>query len=271
NVPKYMQELVGDLVEGEVEVQAPLLSKEVVFEVQGDQGQCSTSVELRPAEPLEGWDKSFSGGGDGMTVTLSFRMREGKGEVNVTWHWQLDTSLDPRSQVEALRMMEALAGEGEVRLLDPASGNEITKGPTPTGLFGQELASLKQVLEDVISLQDWLGEEIEVPEEIKGAEAVALRRVALLLEGRRSSWQSASIGMASDTDREQLEEGGVLQVRQELEIELFGKRYPLGEEVTYVDRYRLARTEPGMGGGIVFILEPEEGSEMMKRLERKRS
>jgi hypothetical protein len=265
NVPKYMQELVSDLVEGEVEVQAPLLSKEVLFEVQGNRGSVLNLGRPAPGRAARGLGQVLLGRRRRNDGHAQLRIREGKGEVNITWHWNLDTSLDPRSQVEAL------AGEGEVRLLDPASGNEITKGPTPAGLFGQELASLKQVLEDVISLQDWLGEEIEVPEEIKGAEAAALRRVALLLEGKRSSWQSASIGMASDTDRGQLEEGGVLQVRQDLEIELFGKRYPLGEEVTYVDRHRLARTEPGTGDGIVFILEPEEGSEMMKRLERKRS
>lgn len=118
-----------------------------------------------------------------------------------------------------------------------------------------------------MTIERWLGDEIEVPDTITDADAHGVQQTVRLVEGIESTWTSVRFTLATDPGIEVVARGGVLQMRQPYAIELFGKSYELGDRATYVTHYALAESRRD-GAGRVFVLQPANAeSRLMMRLE----
>ncbi len=74
--------------------------------------------------------------------------------------------------------------------------------------------------------------------------------------------------LARDPGEDAFSEAGIMQARRSLWLDLFGRRYELGEEVTYVTGAKVVSTEQ-VPDGRKFVLQPATpDAKMLTRLER---
>jgi hypothetical protein len=180
----------------------------------------------------------------------------------------LDASRSAGEHLAGLRVIEVAAGTGEMRVIDSATGITIASGPSSQVAFDEDAMLLKQVFEDIVTLETWLGKTIEVPAQITGDEATAVHRVARLIEGVEATWYDMAFTLTEDPGEVQLSTGGLLQVRRKLWMNLFGQQYELGDEATYVSDLKVASSE-AIDGGRKYALEANsDDAKVLIRLER---
>ena len=266
-LPKHLAPLWDGMERGDVMIrsgQRPRRS--ILMEVDGDAGTFSAEVQLGPTVPKEEWEHAVAGSIGTAVLTINSRRRGDGGEANIDWSWRAGRGSN-REQLQGLQFLQAVAGEGSLRLMDPESRAVFTEGPTPDIAFDQDMAALTTVYEDVVSLEEWLETTIEVPDEILAGDANALRRIARLIEGVEGSWTNASFILGPAGPKE-IEAEGIFQLRQKMGAQLFGREYQLGELATYINAYRLDSTRTGADGSTEFFLVPRDSSStMLERLE----
>ncbi len=270
-LPKHLAPLWEGMERGKVVVRASERPRRsILVEVEGENGNFSAEVQLGPAAPKKGWEHAVAGSVGTAEMTINSRRRGDGGEAKIDWSWGSGRGSNGE-QLRSLQFLRAVSGEGSVSLMDPESRDIFLKGSTPDIAFDEDMAALTTVYEDVVALEDWLTITIEVPDEISASDANALRQIGGLIEGIEGPWQGASF-VLGPAGPKQIQDEGVLQVRQEMGALVFGREYQFGERVTYVNAYRLESTRTHSDGSTEFFLVPRDSSsKMLQRLERKLS
>jgi hypothetical protein len=272
NRPKYLEELLGRDVEKRNIVLESLPVRRIRVEFDTTTGQLPIDFEMRPTPPPRGWEFALVGERGGTTMQMVLRRRGKGGEMNLNWKWRMEGARSAAEHLEGLKVLEAARGKGQVRIIDPDSGKVLSSAPSPEQPVDERLNVLAEVLENIATLEQWLGEAIEVPEEISGNDAAAVHHAVKLIEGIESSWTDMKFTLDDEPGTlKRLSEGGVLQVRRELSLDLFGRRYDLGEEADYVSDFKLT-SSTAVKGCREFVLRPATAeSKMLSRLERPKS
>lgn len=266
--PKHIAKLLGSEVdEASVVLRSePVLQpRPIRIQFQTTTGEVSLDFDTQPTAPPPGWDFALVGQRGGTTMQMTLRRR---GEMNVHWSWQMGASHSADEHLVGLKILEAAAGEGDVRIIDLQSGKTLAVAASPEKPLDETIEILKRVLEDIVALESWLGVKIDVPEEITGPDANAVRWAVELIKGVESTWNDINFILARDPGEEPFSEAGIVQVRRSLLLDLFGQQYELGEEATYVTGAKLVSTEQ-VPDGHKFVLQPATpDAKMLTRLER---
>lgn len=270
--PKYLEELLGrDVEEGSIVLES-LPVRRIRVEFDTTTGQFLIDFEMRPTRPPQGWEFALTGERGGMTMQMVMRRRGTGGEMNLNWKWRMEGAHSAAELLEGLRVIAAARGKGQVRIVDPDSGKVLSRASSPEQPVDERLNVYVEVLENIATLEEWLGEAIEVPEEISGNDAAAVDHAVKLIAGIESSWTDMKFTLDDEPGTlKRLSEGGVLQVRRELSLNLFGRRYDLGEQADYVSDFKFT-SSTAVKGGREFVLGPATAvSKMLSRLERPKS
>ena len=273
--PKHITEFLGteaDAGTAILQSERMLPPRPMRIEFETTTGGASVDFDMQPTAPPTGWDFALVGQRGGTAVEMTLRQRGEAGELNMKWSWRMNASHSAEEHLVGLNMLKAAAGQGKVRVIDPQHDVILSVGASPEQPpFDDTMEILKQVLEDIVVLETWLGIKIDVPEEINGADANAVRRVAPLISGVERTWNDMKFTLERDPGEGAFSEPGAVQVRRSLALDLFGRRYQLGDEATYVAGAKLASTER-VPGGRSFVLTPATpDAKMLTRLERRAS
>lgn len=274
--PKYIAELLGTEVdEGTVLLRSArvLPPRPMRIEFETTTGKESVDFDMQPTAPPTDWDFALVGQRGGMAMQMALRRRAKGGEMNLNWSWRMGASRSADEHLVGLKILVAAAGEGDVRIIDPQSGEILAVAASPEQPFDETMEILKRVLEDIVALESWLDVKIDVPEEIMGADANAVRWVVELIKGVEGTWNDMKFTLDRDPgeDAFSFSETRTVQVRRSLWLDLFGRRYELGEEATYVTGAKAVSTEQVPGGREFFLQPAMPDAKMLTRLEREGS
>jgi hypothetical protein len=238
-------------------------------------GSASFDVTLSQVPNLpDGWDEMFTGTRAGLTVELLFRRRGAGGELR--WNFRHRRDESPVSeQLEALTLLQALSGTGELRVSDRGkSGRSDLRVPFEPIEFAPEGQALLGFLEAVDVIEKWANSRLKLPETIAGEEARQVAEVAHVVRnrGRSINWHNFTLVIRDDA-LPQLQSGGVIRVEQELSAELFGQTLELGYSRVEVTDYQVVSVTPdnAQQGYSRVRLEPRssEGSPAREELVKK--
>ena len=269
--PKHIAEFLGSEVdEGSVVLRServlPPQPMRILF--QTTTGDVSVDFDMQPTAPPAGWDFALVGQRGGTTMQMTVRRRGEGGEMDVNWSWRMGASHSADEHLVGLKILEAATGDGDVRIIEPQSGEILAVAASPEKPIDETMKVLTRVLEDIVALESWLGVRIDVPEEITGADANAVRWAVELIKGVEGAWSDMNFTLDRDPGEDAFSEAGIMQVRRSVWLDLFGRRYELGEEATYVTGAKVVSTEQ-VPDGRKFVLQPATpDAKMLTRLER---
>jgi len=237
--------------------------------VESDLGREELDFDLQPlAESVADWDDGLVGESAGVLMRMLFRWREDGGAINVHWS-RVRRRLPPRKELAALRFLRALLGRGEARVADREGDRDALVYPTRAQDLPEDAAALIALLEDVVLIEDWAGEEIQLPEEIQPAD---FRDVAIVAQSLRNGGHEIRLDNLELT----VNEAGVAALRRGEEIvsdsgvsaRVFGRSVELGRSRYTLRDYKLTAVRQ-VDGDYEVRLEPvdEEASRLFQTVE----
>lgn len=227
-------------------VRRPLPRWDARLRAETDAGKAMLDVSLKEtADVPEDWDGALVGTRGGLTVTALFRQRANRGEIN--WNFKHARDDSPvREQLDALRFLSALSGQGELLIRDRgASARPDMRVPTPRSPVSSESRALLTFLEDVRVIEEWAGMEFTLPETVMADEARWIGQVADVVrnKGRSLTWHEMHFTIREE-GVPQLREGGVLRVEHPVAVRIFGQLVDLGYQRFQLTDYTVSSAEP---------------------------
>ena len=211
------------------------------FVAKSDQGEATLEIDLKPVEAPEGWDVALRGSFGGMTATVLFRWDEQahEGEVNFNWRYTMDNSA-VREQVQALRLLAAFHGKGEVEIFDRSKGRppmtQPFERPPPDDVF----VGLLDLFENLATIEEWTGAELEIPEEISAEDAMGTAMVAKTVRDRGHSGRWEGMTFTIDPDKvPQFDGAEAIEIRHTLDARVLGQEVYLGPTVTRLPKLKV--------------------------------
>jgi hypothetical protein len=135
-----------------------------MIELDTDRGTLQTPIAFAAVDPAEGWDATVRG----TVFDLALSMSMGKAERDTQFEWELSPpDSPPRERLAALEFLYVYSGRGTMRItsIEPHAGN----GDFNLDGFelDEETIFERQLLLNVVAIEDYLRREIEVPERLE--------------------------------------------------------------------------------------------------------
>lgn len=283
-MPPGMKDIVGHRLTGgkmqfgEPErVRPPIPPWIAHLRAESDFGTAELDVRLEQGDEMpDGWDDMLVGEHGGLTVTVVMRWREGEGG-EIRWNFGYSRNTSPvREQLDAVRLLRALSGTGEVVITDkgPAKRPEI-RTATPGGGIPDEVRALVAFFEDARAIEDWADVEYALLDEIRGEEARNVATVADIVrqEGRFITWHDMALTVPQST-LAVLHAGRPVRVEHTAAANVLGRLVELGHTQLEVTGYKVASAKPAPGkpGYANVRIEPqdEDGEKVFERLSKEK-
>lgn len=223
-LPPLWEEEVGRTIKARVEIRPNIPPWVAQVTATSDEGSETLVIPLEVTDdPPEDWDLSFRGNYGGMVFSVLMRKQD-RGEITMNWSYTFGTA-PAREQVAALRLITFMHGQGEILIRDLKSGRPDLRHPTDERPLPDEIPALLSFLEDLVTIEDWLGQQIAIPDrEIKAQEARYVAMTAAFIR-RRSipvQWKNAKMKVGPE-GLSQMQAGGEMVVEQDLGMTLFNK------------------------------------------------
>ena len=241
--------------------------------VKSDTGTAELDVRLEQTDEVpDGWDDMLVGEHGGLTVAVIMRCREGHGG-EIRWNFRYARNSAPvREQLDALRLLSALAGTGEVVVTDqgPAKRPEA-RTPTPDGGIPDESRALVAFLEDVRAIEEWANVEYQLPDDLPAHEARNVAMVADIVrhQGRSITWHDMRMTVP-ESSLPMLRQGRVIRVEHTAAANVLGRVVDLGHTQLEVERYKVESSTPAAGqpGYVNVCIKPQDpdGEKVFERL-----
>jgi hypothetical protein len=218
--------------------------------VESDTGTAELALRLEQTdEAPDGWDDLLVGEHGGLTVTVVMRWREGQGG-EIRWNFRYARNSAPvGEQLDALRLLSALAGTGEVVVIDegPAKRDEV-RMPTPASGVPDESRALLAFLEDVRTIEEWANVEYQLPDDVPAQEARNVAMVAEIVrhEGRSITWHDVRMTVP-ESSLQMLRQGRVIRIEHTAAANVLGRVVELGHTQLEVAGYRVESSTPTVG------------------------
>jgi hypothetical protein len=258
-LPPLFGDMVGKPTRARISLTPePPMPWSAVFHAVTDRGDETLRVTLDPMRrPPTGWQAAFRGDHGGMTVTLKARWVEGRGgEIRIDWQHAIDEG-SAQEQVDDLRFLSALHGGGELTIGDERGRPEMKHALQPRPY---ELEPVLRFLENVVVIENWIGEEIPLPEGVDATEAGWVATVANAIQRRaiQLRWEHSVIP-ADEKGLEHLTKllapRAAVRIDHQLRMRLLGRDVSLGHGVLDLPEAELRD------------LGPIEGNEAMHQIE----
>jgi hypothetical protein len=219
------------------------------FSVRAAGGEERMVVEMAALEdPPEDWDVVYQGRFGGICATVSLRDREDGAALALNWCHTLPGS-PARDQLQALRFLAALVGEGTFTLIDRNSRTRLIHEPTKPEAIDERLPRLIEVMGDLVEIEDWTGVELGVPTEISAAELEAIFDVAAQIRARQVPFRARKLSLVGPGDViPQLVAGENIEITDTWVAEILGEELALAQRtVTFpgVEVVDHGEVEPG--------------------------
>jgi hypothetical protein len=275
-LPPAFGEQVGETREADVTIgpvaRRPPAPWDARISVENEGEKARIDVDLRPVDPPAGWESALQGTSDGLTVRIFTRRVGDGGEARVKYSYSF--SRDPaRAQLEALRFMDLIFKPGGTMQIAtrPPSQREVTL-QTGAEEDAEPLETLRTFLGWIVEIEDWAGVSIPVgPDDFtqENFESVAQVAAALRRGGFNVKVGEIEFVQGPEAPRE-IPQGGPLVLRRDLDIELFGRRVPLGVGQIVIEDYEFEKRGTDEQGNRVLALRPgsPEAAETTERISR---
>lgn len=240
---------VGEPFAAEVRIRPQLDPWSSEFRVAAGGGEEALAMQMEPlAEPPPDWDVVYEGHFGGICTSVSLRVRDEGAAMLVNWSHRLDGS-PARDQLRGLRFLAALQGKGTFTLRDRGTRTRLIHEPTRPEAVDERLPRLIELLSDVVTIEDWTGEELEVPSEVSGEEIEAITDAATQIRDREAPFRAKKLSIVGPaTAIPELIAGENIAITETMVAELFGEWVELARRtvtlpgVEVVDR---GEVEPG--------------------------
>jgi hypothetical protein len=231
-LPPLFGDMIGKPTRGTVVVTpTPTPPWGAVFHAVSDRGDETFRVRLDPTpEPPAGSQVAFRGERNGLIATIKARWVEGRGgQIGIDWSHRIDDS-PAREQLRVLKFLEALHGNGEVTITDDLSGRPELKHPLKARHFGLE--QLVAFFEDVVVIEDWMGQDIRLPESADVAETTWVAEIAAAIRRRalKMRWDGSSFA-ADPKELAHMAPRSAIRIEHDLRMNLLGQNINLGHGV----------------------------------------
>lgn len=248
-VPPAFADEIGRPFAAEVEICPRLAPWSAEFSVRAGEGEERVVMEMAALEdPPEDWDVVYEGRFGGIHATVSLREREDGAALAVKWSHSLDGS-PARDQLQAVRLLMALVGEGIFTLRDRRSRARLIHEPTQPEAPDERLPQLIKVLGDLVEIEEWTGVELEVPNEISAREIDAISDAAAQIRARQAPFNSRKLSLVGPEEAiPQLVAGKNIKITDTLVAEILGEELELAQRtVTFpgVEVIDNGEVEPG--------------------------
>jgi hypothetical protein len=132
-----------------------------------------------------------------------------------------------RDQLQALRLIVAMNGEGEVVVEDLEGARSELRHPTEYAEIDETILATQALLEDVVTVEDWTGRRFALPESVPAEDARDLALAAAFIRRRAIpvKWQKARTRATAES-LAQVGERGAMLIDQQLGMRIFGEEVP---------------------------------------------
>ena len=210
--------------------------------------------------PPEGWDVGFEGNFAGVTLTILLAWRGDHGEQRFDWRHTV-TSDTARDQGRALRFLAAMHGPGDLVMRDLVGGRPELRQDLEPSEVAEVVELLLDLMENIVTIEDWTGETIEIPEEFTGQDANEIAFAAAALRKRELpvTFTDAKLDVLPEAI-DQLRDGGEVVVEENMGLRVFGKELKYAVSRFVMPEYEIEDLGPvGADGAHKVVLRPVGG------------
>jgi len=242
--------------------------------IETDRGRADLDVRLEPGRDVPpDWDGVLEGSVGGMDVQALFRRRGDGGQISFDFKYRFASPASLEERVKALHAFAVLHGDGEVVITDRGStGRPEMRIATAPRELPREWSALTAFVEDLLSISDWAGVAVDLPEEVDPTTIRVVADMARMVRegGRLVRWDYLE-PVVTPEGLAQLQEGGRLLFEQSIGIMVEEQTIDLGFTRMVVHEYKIADVVEEDTGSKVR-LEPSggESAEIFQTLHRVR-
>jgi hypothetical protein len=229
--PKQMPPLlaahVGETIRGSVSIKPKIPPWSSRVEAVTDRGHEVLEMRLEASDEIpDDWDVFMSAFFGGLSLSVLMRWRE-HGQININYHYSFDDS-PAQHQVRALKLVLALLGRGELVITDIDGGRPELRQETEAQEPDESLLGLLEFLENIVVIEHWIGERIELPDHISAEDAHRAALFATVIKERSMPvrWENARAQMPPESVTE-LASGKEIKIVQDIGGYLLGREVPL--------------------------------------------
>ena len=225
-MPPLLSEHVGETTRASVSIKPNIPPWNARVEAITDTGHEVLEMRLELADEIPDWDIRMSAFFGGLSLSVLMRWRE-HGEININYRYSFDDS-PARDQVRTLSFVLALLERGEMVITDIDGGRPELRQKTEEQDADESLLGLLELLKNVVVIEDWIGERIDLPDHIdsEAARRAALFSAVIKERSMPVRWENARAEMPPKSVAE-LESGKEIKIVQDIGANLLGREIPL--------------------------------------------
>ena len=226
-MPPLFAEHVGEKIRASVSIKPNIPPWNARVEAITDRGHELLDMRLELAEEIpDDWDIRMSAFFGGLSLSVLMRWRE-HGEINITYRYSFDES-PARDQARTLRFVLALLGKGEMVITDVDGDRPELRQETEEQDPDENLLGLLEFLENMVVIEDWIGQRIDLPDHIDSEDAQRAALFAAVIKERSMpvKWENARAQMPPESVAE-LKSGKEIKIVQDIGGNLLGEEIPL--------------------------------------------
>jgi hypothetical protein len=213
-------------------------------------------IDLVRRPPPKGWEASIGATPQGFDLQVSLRRRKKRGQALLTWRLSSEGASN-RERLLVLEMTVALHRPGTLRLERRDDALELFSQPLEKRQVPDWISGLREVLSAVVAIEDWVGTQLQLPEELTRDDLIALAEVSYIVQNQRSRMGFASVELDVPPDVFDFTADEYhLRIEQEAKVELFQQTFDLGYFVGQLRARVASRGTPDSAGKVPIRLEP---------------
>jgi hypothetical protein len=210
--------------------------------------------------PPKGWDVGFAGHFAGMTLTILLAWRGAHGEVSFNWRHEI-VDAPARDQLRALRFLAAMHGPGELVMRDLVGGRQELRQDLAESDLDETTLLLIDLMENIVTIEDWTGETIDIPEQFTGQDANEIAFAAAKIRKRELpvTFTDAKLDVLPEAI-DKLREGGEIVIEEDMGLRVFGREIRFARTRFVMPEYEVEDLGPiGNDGAHKVVLRPVGG------------
>jgi len=226
-MPPLLAKHVGERIRGSLAIRPHIPPWNARVEAITDRGHETLEIRLESDEEIpDDWDTRLSASFGGLELSVLMRWRE-HGQININYRYSFDNS-PARDQVRTLKFVLTLLGGGEMVITDIDGRRPDLRQPTEEQEPDDSLLGLLEFLENVVVIEDWIGERFDLPNHIdpEDAERAALFAAVIKERSMPVRWENARAEVPPESLAE-LQSGKEIKIVQDIGGNFLGREIPL--------------------------------------------
>jgi hypothetical protein len=204
-------------------------------------------IALKPSDPPQDWDGALSGAHEGLEAAMLLRSRDGRGQIKLHWSYLDDAhGMTTRTRSVLLGFVDALHRGGKLLVEDRDGVRPQLEFNVPERVPDPQLQLLRRYVDDVLTIEEWVGATLPVPELIPAQEVRAIHDVAQIVRNGESKMTLEAISLTvprNRFDEMQADVSSRFMIEVQFGLVVLGTETPIGVLRGVLDDLRI--TEEG--------------------------